>query len=429
MDIKEFLAKMRKRESLTMSLLDRKLDVSCIFENQGMDIFIEIDSPRPFDDNFIDLSFSTDTIDSTISVSITKLSMLSYEGKVQEIRVSDKTGNYIDKFTYLLAGVTSPFIVNNYEWERKYEFDDELINVNYRFVKFSVIATLSKKISKNSDIYSFIYQKITDEIDVLTWCYGFCRSARSEWYLIHELFKDEDVSFHYLSSNATESYSNRVNPMRQEENMFRPFIENVIKKGYDKETLTKNGVFQAIRNLEWNCKSIDDWTLLSHVAALEGFVKSNDVTILSRSKYRKIRDTMLRALEDNFSNFDIDVEDIQKISNNIILNNRTLNGYPTKWYIDKALCDYNLFGFRDLYLDDINKALSKRNKIAHDGWGEKWERCLYDYVEVVRNTLYVLLMSFFDYQGDFYLFGQGKSNLQQFTNNDSESKSKLPESK
>ncbi|EJG2011246.1 hypothetical protein ACQ7JZ_000671 [Vibrio parahaemolyticus] len=429
MGIKEFLKKIDKHESLTMSFLDRELDVSCVFEPQGIDVFIKIDSPRPFDDNFIDLCVSTDIIDSTISVSIIKMSMLSYEGKVQEIRVSDKVGNYIDKFNYLLAGVTSPFIVNDYKWERTYEFDGELIDVNYHFVNFSVTATLSTKISRNSNVFSFISEKITDEIDVLTWCYGFCRSSRSEWYIRREVFNDKTFSFHYLSSNATESYSNRVNPMRQEQEMFKPFIENVIKKGYSKELLTKKGVFQAIRNLEWNSKSIDDWTLLSHVAALEGFVKSKDVSILSSSKYRKIRDIMLTALKDNYSNFNVDIKDIDQISQNIYSNNRTLNGYPTKWYVDKALCDYNLIGFRDLYIDDINQALSKRNKIAHSGWGQQWERCVFDHVEVVRNTLYVLLMSFFGYQGDFYLFGQGKSNLQEFTNNNSESQSKAPELK
>lgn len=420
MDIKEFLTKINKHESLTMSFLDRELDVSCVFEQQGINVFIKIDAPRPFDDNFIDLSVSTDTIDSTISVSITKMSMLSYEGKVREIRASDKVGNYIDKFNYRLAGVTSPFIVNDYKWERTYEFDGTSIDVNYHFVSSFVTATLSTKISRNSNIFSFISQKITDEIDVLTWCYGFCRSARSEWYTRSELFNDKPFSFHYLSSNATESYSNRVNPMRQEQEMFKPFIENAIKKDYSKELLTKKGVFQAIRNLEWNSRTIDDWTLLSHVAALEGFVKSKDVTILSRSKYSKIRNVMLIALKDNYSNFNIDIKDIDQISQNIDSNNRMLNGYPTKWYVDKALCDYNLIGFRDLYIDDINQALSKRNKIAHDGWGQQWERCVFDHVEVVRNTLYVLLMSFFDYQGDFYLFGHGKSNLQEFTNSNSE---------
>ena len=94
----------------------------------------------------------------------------------------------------------------------------------------------------------------------------------------------------------------------------------------------------------------------------------------------------------------------QNLIDNINDNERTLNGYPTKWYISKYFTDIGLSDYYQINKKNINKSIGVRNIIVHEGWSDKWDEKLINYISYLRNALYKAILKYFKYTNDFYPF-------------------------
>lgn len=96
----------------------------------------------------------------------------------------------------------------------------------------------------------------------------------------------------------------------------------------------------------------------------------------------------------------------EQIFINIDNNEKIINSYPVKVQIDNKLEELNL---KLPY--DIKGLINTRNKIVHEGWYDGDFDCI-SKIEEIRNVIFLLLFSYFEYKGDFYLFNNSnKDNL------------------
>ena len=162
--------------------------------------------------------------------------------------------------------------------------------------------------------------------------------------------------------------------------------------------------------------TIDEWTLIKHAAALEGLCKYQTIDVVNEKKYKKMKNAGLESLKSSGMEQNIEPSKIDQIVQNINDNKRSLNGYPIKWYIEHTFKDYGLNSYCDKHLSEIYEALKMRNTVVHTGWSDIWRKDLIDHIKILRNAIYIVILSRLRYNGEFYLFGQDeKTNLSQHT--------------
>ncbi|MEC6824657.1 hypothetical protein VXS02_14595 [Photobacterium piscicola] len=381
---------------------------NCTFLVDGLSFTISAVSQTPiiFDRETvsIDLAFNDDTFQVNIVVSVTKLEGFKFEGDVKKVEILPNKLENVDKFIYLIAGVDSFPMKNDFTWNRSYEINSTKYDVSYVFVNCIIEARISTQLVIGSNVYEVLSQFIEDEIFVICLSYSLCRSTKVEWVEKKIIYSNVVCSYHYLSSNAPSKYSNLINPMRNDTQAWEDFMKHIISKNYKKKDLIDNQIFQAVSNLAWNGK-LNEWTLISHAAALEGLCKHSTVSVIEDHIYKGVRNIALSCLSCELTKLGVDSDSITRIKQNIYDNERSINGYPTKWYIEQKLIANNLRQFSVQNLENINFAIKMRNKVVHEGWSNDWKLDIYDCVKILRNTIYVLLFAYYDYDGNFYLIG------------------------
>ncbi|HHF2988737.1 TPA: hypothetical protein ACPJ0P_004772 [Vibrio alginolyticus] len=387
---------------------------NCTFLVDGLSFSISGNSQAPitFDRKkaTIDLTFNSDTFQVDIVVSVTKSELFKFEGDVKKMEMSSNKSVSVDRVAYVIAGVDSFPMRNNFTWDRSYKIDGIEHEVSYAFVNCRIEARISTRLMLGSKECDALLQFIEDEVFVTCLFYSLCRSTKVEWVEKKIIHSNSVCSYHYLSSNAPSKYSNQINPMRSDTQTWEDFMRHVISKSYKKKDLIDSQIFQAISNLAWNGK-LNEWTLISHAAALEGLCKHKTVSVIKDNTYKKARNTAISCLTSELSKLGVDSDSIARIKQNIYDNERSINGYPTKWYIENELISNNLSQFSAQNLDNINLAIQMRNKVVHEGWSSDWKLDIYDCVAILRNTIYVLLFAYSGYDGNFYLVGSEEKTV------------------
>ena len=387
---------------------------NCIFLVDGLSLSISATSQAPitFDRKkaTIDLTFNSDAFQVNIVVSVTKFELFKFEGDVKEVNISSNKAVSVEKVAYGIAGVDSFPMRNNFTWDRSYKIDDIEYDVSYAFVNCRIEARISTQVVLGSKECEVLLQFIEDEVFVICLSYSLCRSTKVEWVEKKIIHSNSVSSYHYLSSNVPSKYSNKINPMRSDTQAWEDFMKHVISKSYKKKDLIDSQIFQAVSNLAWSGK-LNEWTLISHAAALEGLCKHKTVSVIKDNTYKKARNTAISCLTSELTKLGVDSESIARIRQNVYDNERSINGYPTKWYIENKLISNNLSQFSVQNLDNINLAIQMRNKVVHEGWSSDWKLDIYDCVAILRNTIYVLLFAYYGYDGNFYLVGSDEKTV------------------
>jgi hypothetical protein len=388
--------------------------VSCTFKVDGHAILATVES-----DNYIDVDRSQgklklvylsqdQDVEATIVIFISKTEALINEGFVIEFALKDKKPELINSCIYEIAGCYVYPVRHEYEWERKYELADGGVQAFYQFLGNKVKVTLSRSIVNDSPDFIKLSELIEDEVFVFTTTYSFCRSTRVEWVLKCFMCDSTLKSAQYIRSTAPEKFQNLINPMRQDTQLWSLFIEHVLSKSFTKQSLITNGVFQAIGNL-CIANTYSEWTLISHAAALEGLCKNQDIEVVERNIYRKIREIGVAEMYRKSLKLNVNENDFNNLKNNIMDNTRILNGYPTKWYVKKAFEGKGLGLYSEMHIKGISSAISTRNIIVHTGVASKQDVDIYDCIRDLRNAIYVLVLSFFEYEGSFYFVDQDQT--------------------
>jgi hypothetical protein len=235
-----------------------------------------------------------------------------------------------------------------------------------------------------------------------------CRSRLMEILTRSSLSSEgEEVCFNYISRDTEDYYRNlnAITPMRNLPDFWINFLQHVFwqKENVTYSWLIDSGLFQAIGNLEFD--NIDEWMLIKLAAALEGLCKIQEHNPISNDRYKSIIECLLTEIECQQELLDISNEAIKQIKKNIESNERTLNGYPTFWYVKKVLDDLKLKKFRKKYALHINQAFQMRNTIVHTGWAEKWEVELIEHINTLRNTIFLIVLARLEYPGKFFFSG------------------------
>ncbi|WP_417908551.1 hypothetical protein [Candidatus Electronema sp. PJ] len=215
---------------------------------------------------------------------------------------------------------------------------------------------------------------------------------------------EEEICFDYISSNLKDAYKNNnaITPMREIPNLWIDFVSYILNQPEkDKKWFIDKGIWQAIDNLCWDDEGYDDWTLIKHTAALEGLC--DKPAMLKKQECSKIREAAIESVKLRCSELSIKTEHIEQIVKNITDSNRSLNGYPVKWYIEKTLKDCNLEKFSENYLEKINDAIGMRNKVVHTGWAKEWKTDLFEHIQTIRSTIFLIVLARLEYPGKFYL--------------------------
>ncbi|HIF9219639.1 TPA: hypothetical protein ACX6QD_001119 [Photobacterium damselae] len=381
---------------------------NCTFFVDGLSLSISAvtQAPITFDKEkaTINLTFNSDVFQVNIVVLVTKFEIFKFEGCVKEVKISSNKSVSVERVAYVIAGVDSFPMRNNFTWDRSYEIDGIEYDVSYAFIKDRIEARISTHLVLGSKECEVLLQFIEDEVFVICLSYSLCRSTKVEWVEKKIIHSNSVCIYHYLRSNVSSKYPNQINPMRSDIQAWEDFMKYVISKSYKKKDLIDSQIFQAVSNLVWN-GTLNEWTLISHAAALEGLCKHRTVSVIKDNTYKKARDTAISCLTNELTKLDVDSELIARIKQNIYDNERTINGYPTKWYIENKLISSNLNQFSEQNLNKINLALQMRNRVVHEGWSSDWKLDIYDCVVILRNTIYVLLFAYYGYTGNFYLVG------------------------
>ncbi|MCG3886071.1 hypothetical protein I3271_15475 [Photobacterium leiognathi] len=387
---------------------------NCTFLVDGLNLSISAvtQAPITFDreKTTIDLTFNSDAFQVNIVVSLTKIELFKFEGDVKEVNISSNKPVSVERVAYVIAGVDSFPMRNNFTWDRSYEIDGIEYDVSYAFVNCRIEARISTQLVLGSKECKVLLQFIEDEVFVICLSYSLCRSTKVEWVEKKIIHLNSVCTYHYLSSNVPSKYSNQINPMRSDIQAWEDFMKHVISKSYKKKDLIDSQIFQAVSNLAWSGK-LNEWTLISHAAALEGLCKHKTVSVIKDNTYKKARDTAISCLTNELTKLDVDSELIARIKQNVYDNERSINGYPTKWYIENKLILSNLNQFSEQNLDKINVAIQMRNRVVHEGWSSDWKLDIYDCVVILRNTIYVLLFAYYGYEGNFYLIGSDEKTV------------------
>ncbi|CAH7032486.1 conserved hypothetical protein [Vibrio chagasii] len=379
---------------------------NCTFFVDGRSITISAESKIPIICDRkkvnIDLTFDNDAFQVSISVSVTKFEAFKFEGDVKEVKISSNKPDNVEKFTYAIAGASLFPMMSDFTWDRSYEVGETKFNVSYTFVERMIKARISTQLVLGSNACDELSQLIEEEVFVICLSYSLCQSTKVEWVEKKIISSNKPCSYHYLKSNAPSTYPNRINPMRSDIQAWEHFMKHVISKSYKKKELIDDQIFQAVSNLVWS-GNLHEWTLISHAAALEGLCKRDTLKVITDNSYKKARDCAISCLSNELAVLGVNSDAISIIKNNVYDNERSINGYPTKWYIEKKLISNDLSQFSVQNLNNINLAIKMRNKVVHEGWSDDWKLDLYDCVAILRNTIYVLVFAYYDYEGDFYL--------------------------
>ncbi|MBE5156696.1 hypothetical protein HJ044_05000 [Vibrio parahaemolyticus] len=409
MDIKEFKGTLFNEKPLELICDDHSEKVRCVFSINKNEIIVSSELEKPSDigrnRETVDLHYYSDLVEAKITVSMSKHNFLSFEANVREMIIESKHHHSINNISYIIAGADSWFDRNNFEWSRNYEINKEIYHVNYSFIQNQILTRIDPDLNSKSDEFIEISRHIEDEVFVMCQSYSFCRGTKVEWVVKTFLNDINDVRYHYISSNAPSKFYNLINPMRSDNDLWQRFIQHVVDKQISKKELVDNQVFQAINNIIWN-GSLNEWTLIAHASALEGLCKKTEISVIETKEYKKIRKFLLKNLSDNLHSFNMTEDCFNTIKQNICDNERTLNGFPTKWYINEALNFHGLEKYSSDNLSKISKAIGMRNKIVHEGWSDKWDLDMYDYIKILRDTICLLVFSFYDYSGGFYLLNE-----------------------
>ncbi|MFS1525802.1 hypothetical protein ACL7TT_17100 [Microbulbifer sp. 2304DJ12-6] len=387
--------------------VQREVEVNCSFEYEGYAIKITVESNGDFIFGRREVELALFDSDNASHLKLNcevrrfePLKLTCHIGEIKYTNIAEK----ITSFLYELAGAKgSPFILNNMNWSREIEVEAERLNIQFSFIGCKVKATLSNGVHKESEAFKLISKLVDDEIFIISCAYSFCRSSLTEWIMKTVLCNEKIVDAHYIDSPAPHRFPNKVNPFRNNGILWNSFLEAVLEKKLSKEEFVERGIFQAISNLCW-AKQLNEWTLIQHVAALEGLCKNEIETIFTDSQYRSLRNSILSFLG-SFNN-DFEKEKITLFKKNIENNKRILNGYNVKWHIRNKFAELNISGFYSRHYKEINDAINMRNKIVHEGWSMKWEKDILQHIQILRNSIYLILAAFFKYQENLYFFGE-----------------------
>lgn len=392
--------------------------VLCKLQNQDLSLrsCIKSNTPLIFDNSLLELTAPEKFpgYEFKMNCSIENYNSHEANGQVRDFFLKSQKG-FVDKILYDLAGTGgSPFIVPNFNWKRTYNFETDIVEVEYKFIRNIFEAKLSQSLSLSSEICNQVMSLIEDEVSMICWALAFCRSSKVEWVLRRCIKEGEISEAHYKYSNAVEKFPNQINPMRQEKKLWFDFLNHVIKRNFKKEQFVKSGIFQAIINLSWP-GNLNEWSLICHAAALEGLCKDKECNVICPKTYKKLRNSVLSEITKEAKNLGIEDLKIDKLKTNFLNNQRSLNGFPTKWYLESKMKEHHLEKFCQEHLVAINEAIKMRNVVVHTGWSSKWENSLFQHITILRNAIYVLVFSFFDYDGDFFLVGNDNStNLKNY---------------
>ncbi len=383
-----------------------KSEVNCSFDQEEYCIKVSVESNGAFlfDTSESEFSLHCRESDSLLELNCeaNRFGAFKLTGYIREIKYKGLSQE-ATSFLYDLAGASSPFIWNNLSWSREVEVGEEKFFIQFSFVKNQIKASLSDSIKINTEAFRAIAKLVDDEVFIISHAYSFCRSSRTEWIMKKTLSNEHIVEAHYLDSKAPHKFPNQVNPFRTDNDLWQSFLKSVLRKGFTKEEFIDNGIFQAISNLCWS-NQLNDWTLIQHVSALEGVCKSEMKTIFTKPEYRKLRKSVYKSI-DSF-NDEFEIENLSLLKNNIQNNERTLNGYSLKWYIENRFTELNLGGFYNQNSKKINSAIKMRNRIAHEGWSREWEKDILDHVKTLRSCIYLIITALFDHQESLYFFGK-----------------------
>lgn len=406
LDINDFKHAFFNQESLDFFSNDYPEQIKCIFsvDSNHIKVMSQLDRPSNICSNrgTVELFHDSELFEAKITISIIKHNFLSFEGSVREVVFDSKKHKPVNKIIYLIAGTESYFIHNNFSWKRTYKLKSKSYTINYSFILNRICAQIDEGIMSDEDEFNEISNNIDNEVFVICQSYSFCRSSKVEW-VEKAFYSDKDNKlYHYISSNAPSKFYNMINPMRSDNRLWNNFIQHVTTKNITKEQLLDKQVFQAINNIIWN-GTINEWTLIAHAAALESLCKNTEFSVIETKEYKRVRRFLMNNLSENLNKFNISEDCFNTIKQNICNNDRTLNGYPTKWYIKQELERNGLEKYSCENLSKISKAIGMRNVIVHEGWSDDWDSDIYEYIKILRDTICLIIFSFYDYSGEFYL--------------------------
>lgn len=322
------------------------------------------------------------------------------------------TENVKSYFCYLAGGEIGGHMLYGTEinepisWTRKYKYEQDEINAEFKYsIKNRCLGvTLSKAINAASSIDNDIKDEILLVCYILSFCTGsyvtiLTRAARSS--------AGEDVRFEYIFRGVKDDYKGHslLIPLRTDANLWIDFINHILQRPEkDKEWFIDQGIWQAIANLCWDDDGYNNWTFIKHAAALEGLLGKRDDKIIDDKKCRKIRKAVIESVKSKCLENNVTKEDTDKIAGKI-KNNNTVNSYPTKWYILKTLKSCKLEKFSEDFLKKIGDAMQARNLVVHTGYVETRDTELFEYIKLLRNVIFLIVMSRLEYPGKFYLSG------------------------
>jgi len=325
------------------------------------------------------------------------------KGYLQNI-TSEHPNKTPDNLIYYIPNSSAPPFVNfDIKWGNTIQLGNNHYEISYHLSN-DYIQINVPEIQKTD--YLLLRSNLDKKIRYLTTLLSFCRSTTVEWESCTEKSNEEEVGYRFIKVNTEKSFPNILNPFRSRPELWIKFIEHCVKGDMELQSLIDTGIFQACGNLRWGCY-LDEMTLIRHVAALEGLCrirgdKGKLATVVDDEKWKKFREYRKAPLKEAMLKADFTDDEIFVVQENIRLNSRILNGLPIKVQIGQAFKQNKLDKYYDLNKDSINDAFNVRNTIVHEGWNSHWKNTLFSHVFVIRNALFITIISMLDYDGELY---------------------------
>lgn len=387
-------------------------EVDCFFKIEGASINITVEANGRFLFHYIDdLEFHLFDEEHEESLVVDCEAQQSDPfkliGNINKIKYRNTKITEVNAFQYDLVGINKPLLIsNNLKWNRVVCGDLKDYNISFLFINCQIRAILPEKINNQSNDFKKISALIDNEVLVVSNAYSFCQSSKIEYQIKQMLNDNEKVELVYFRSLVKGNFPNLINPFRSKPDLWNDFLNAAIRTNMDESFFMESGLFQAIWNLGWNGK-INDWVLISHVAALEGLCSNSNKEILDNKIYKKIRRLMTKKIEEiNSENNFCNKEKLDKIIDNINKNDRIINGFPLKERIKGKFEEINLVDFYEKNKEGIGKAIAMRNKIAHQGWSNDQNIDLFSHIKLLRKCIYLIVAVSFNYQGEIYFIGE-----------------------
>ncbi len=363
----------------------------------GTSIKLNISFPEGFIDLKINPSFSQVLLDCDKGGDVVEVKFMLNNSKSKSFIYRIYGGNITEyRFRHPLVSC-----------KKEYQYEGENIYADFSFQLGD--QRVKVDLSNEIDLDSFVHRKILDEISVLIEMISFCKSSAVKLKTEQAMSEENIVYERYVKHRVQDSgFANVICPMRSSDDMWISFLQHVWQKeDVTYSWLIDSGLFQAIGNLYFD--NINEWVLIKLAAALEGLCKISEHSPIDNDRYKDIVECLLICSLDEIEcqrEFcDISNETIKQIKKNIENNKRTLNGYPTHWYVVKTLDELKLKNFRKKHAWRIKKAFDMRNTIVHTGWAKKWEVELIEHIKTLRSTIFLIVLARLEYPGKFYLSG------------------------